>query len=120
MFKDMKCVSVNEYRSVDQKTKKSVVNRVYRFTYRAIFAKEAKRWQTEEFKKSEGWKVTSEIKDGFIIERDIKNPKITTQALLLWPGKIIFDVNTHAHVKGIKDPAWVWVSYNEILKSNKW
>ena len=120
MFKNMKCVSINQYRSVDERTKKTIVNRVYRFTYKAVLADEAKRWQTNVFKKSDGWKVTSELKAGFIMERDTKDPKVRTQALLLNTGQLVFDINSRAHVKVMKNPAWVRVSYNEIMRSNQW
>ena len=55
-----------------------------------------------------------------LYKRDLKNAKVTTQALMLHKGKIVPDAKARGGVKQVDDSQYVWVSFNEILTSKKW
>lgn len=119
-FKGMKCVSVSQFRYRNRGTKQLEIGRVFRFTYKADYATEWASWKSE-FPKRDGWNmVPDNEKTTYLYQRDLKNPKVTTQALMLHKGKIVPDAKSKGGVKGIGDPQWVWVSFNEILTSKKW
>lgn len=119
-FKNMKCVSVSEFRSRNSETKQLVIGRVYRFSYMADYATEWKQW-AKEYVKKDGWTVGPDNDHTVqIYERTLKHPQVTEQALMLHKGKLVPDAKTKVGSKRINDPEWVWVSFNELLTTKKW
>lgn len=112
-------VSVSEHNLEDSKTKKKSTIRVYRFTYKAEYESEVKKWGRD-YVKGAGWKLEESKPHWIIIGRPLKHPKIKEQALILHPGRIEFDANQAVRTKTLPlEKGWVWVSYNEILIRNK-
>lgn len=116
LFKSMPTVSANEYRSRQDNSKKISYTRVYRFSYKARFSDEVKRWQTE-FPGSGGWLIEESKPEILIISRPFKTKQLHDQALILHPGRIEFDMHENARTKVITDPESVWVSFNENLNA---
>ncbi len=119
LFKAMKCITVNEYKSTDKPTKITTISRVYRFTYKARYSEEDKRWRSI-FPKKDGWSIDATEPKFVVFEKPVKHPKIRWQALILHSGRIVFDPAARAQTKVIRDPEWVWISFNEVLTRKNW
>lgn len=117
-FKGKSHVTVSEYRWQHPDTGKPMSTRVYRYTYRADFDSEAKLW-AKQFPKSEGWAI-EESKPKCIMGRQVKKKEVSYQALILQPGKLVYDAKVKSRSRAIPEPGWVRVSYNEQLTRAPW
>ncbi len=109
-FKGIEYVSVSEYDS--QLEGAQNVNRVYRFSYGADFAKEALRLK-KHFLSMDGWVVESE--HPLIIGHDYLSGDVGSYAYLIQSGRVVRDEDNYSKTQMINEEGYTRISLNEAL-----
>lgn len=89
--------------------------KIFRYNFRAEAPQLLKRLMAE-LPEKEGWRARQTGVDRYIVERVVKSGPLYSQALVIWPYKMVRDAKVHVGWRALppeKSKGWVFVSYQE-------